>query len=157
MEFRALLYVPDKAPYNFMNDYYSHKASLKLYVRRVFISDDFEELIPRCVRLRACAAPVAAPAKGQLAAAPPAHGMPVTPACRAEAKILMPLLMRTSASCTVWLQVGDHCAPGSDLCLLSKANPRGLPALGPVLKVPLLRLNSNHLTVCVIDAGTCPS
>ena len=50
MEFRTLLYVPDKAPYNFMNDYYSHKASLKLYVRRVFISDDFEELIPRCAR-----------------------------------------------------------------------------------------------------------
>lgn len=40
-------YIPEKAPYNFMNDYYGNKASIKLYVRRVFISDDFEELIPR--------------------------------------------------------------------------------------------------------------
>ena len=68
MEFRALLYVPDKAPYNFMNDYYSHKASLKLYVRRVFISDDFEELIPRCGWLGkySRAVPAAALAKREL-------------------------------------------------------------------------------------------
>jgi HSP90 family molecular chaperone len=49
VEFRALLYIPAKAPYNFMNDYYGSRASLKLYVRRVFISDDFEELIPRSI------------------------------------------------------------------------------------------------------------
>jgi len=49
VEFRALLYVPDKAPPNFLGDYTSagNKAALKLYVRRVFISEDFEELIPR--------------------------------------------------------------------------------------------------------------
>ncbi|EIE27138.1 heat shock protein Hsp90 [Coccomyxa subellipsoidea C-169] len=47
VEFRALLYVPESAPPNFLADYYGHKPSLKLYVRRVFISDDFEELIPR--------------------------------------------------------------------------------------------------------------
>lgn len=47
VEFRTLLYVPEKAPPNFLNDYYGNKAQLKLYVRRVFISDDFEELIPR--------------------------------------------------------------------------------------------------------------
>lgn len=48
MEFRTLLYIPERAPPNFLNDYYGNKAQLKLYVRRVFISDDFEELIPRC-------------------------------------------------------------------------------------------------------------
>jgi hypothetical protein len=48
VEFRALLYVPERAPYNFLNDYYGSRVSLKLYVRRVFISDDFDELIPRC-------------------------------------------------------------------------------------------------------------
>lgn len=56
VEFRALLYVPERAPPNFLSDYYGHKPSLKLYVRRVFISDDFEELIPRyghhCVQCR---------------------------------------------------------------------------------------------------------
>lgn len=48
VEFRTLLYIPERAPPNFLNDYYGNKAQLKLYVRRVFISDDFEELIPRC-------------------------------------------------------------------------------------------------------------
>ena len=54
VEFRALLYVPERAPPNFLGDYTSlNKAALKLYVRRVFISDDFEELIPRCAGLPA--------------------------------------------------------------------------------------------------------
>ena len=48
VEFRALLYVPDRAPYRFMDEYYAAKAGVKLYVRRVFISDEFEDLIPRC-------------------------------------------------------------------------------------------------------------
>ena len=48
VEFRSILYIPGSAPPNFMENYYSNKAGLKLYVRRVFISDDFEELIPRC-------------------------------------------------------------------------------------------------------------
>ncbi len=47
VEFKAILYVPDKAPHDFLDNYYSKKPSLKLYVRRVFISDDFEDLIPR--------------------------------------------------------------------------------------------------------------
>ena len=48
VEFRAVLYVPSKSPPDFMDSYYQKKNSVKLYVRRVFISDDFEDLIPRC-------------------------------------------------------------------------------------------------------------
>ena len=47
VEFKALMFIPPTAPYDFMNNYYQNAASLKLYVRRVFISDDFEDLIPR--------------------------------------------------------------------------------------------------------------
>ena len=47
MEFKSILFIPGKAPPDFMNNYYQNKASLKLYVRRVFISDDFEELVPK--------------------------------------------------------------------------------------------------------------
>ncbi|DBB16812.1 TPA: hypothetical protein ACH3X3_015050 [Trebouxia sp. C0006] len=47
VEFKSILFIPGKAPYDFMNNYYQNKPSLKLYVRRVFISDDFEELIPK--------------------------------------------------------------------------------------------------------------
>jgi heat shock protein beta len=44
-EFTALLYCPEHLPYNFWDPSYK-AASLKLYVKRVFITDDFENLIP---------------------------------------------------------------------------------------------------------------
>jgi HSP90 family molecular chaperone len=48
VEFKAVLYVPETAPYDFYDKYYDKAGSgLKLYVRRVFISDDFTDLIPR--------------------------------------------------------------------------------------------------------------
>lgn len=48
VEFKAVLYIPETAPYDFYDKYYEKSpAGLKLYVRRVFISDDFTELIPR--------------------------------------------------------------------------------------------------------------
>lgn len=47
VEFRSVLYIPDKAPFGLYDNYWSKSASLKLYVRRVFISDEFEDLVPR--------------------------------------------------------------------------------------------------------------
>ncbi len=48
VEFRSILYVPNYAQYNFYDKYYENQVrGLKLYVRRVFISDDFTDLIPR--------------------------------------------------------------------------------------------------------------
>ena len=49
VEFRSILYIPKTAPPGFLDNYFNQKSALKLYVRRVFISDDFEELVPRRV------------------------------------------------------------------------------------------------------------
>ncbi|MEW5297802.1 MAG: hypothetical protein WDW36_000986 [Sanguina aurantia] len=48
VEFRSILYIPKNSPYEFYDKYYEKSQhGLKLYVRRVFISDDMTELIPR--------------------------------------------------------------------------------------------------------------
>eukprot|EP00268_Persea_americana_P025144 TRINITY_DN244_c0_g1_i12.p1 TRINITY_DN244_c0_g1~~TRINITY_DN244_c0_g1_i12.p1 ORF type:complete len:817 (+),score=200.54 TRINITY_DN244_c0_g1_i12:69-2519(+) len=47
VEFKAVLFVPPKAPQDLYESYYNSKSNLKLYVRRVFISDEFDELLPK--------------------------------------------------------------------------------------------------------------
>ena len=48
VEFKAVLFIPGTAPHDLMDNYYTRKNAVKLYVRRVFISDDFEDLMPKC-------------------------------------------------------------------------------------------------------------
>ena len=47
IEFRSILYVPGMAPFE-QQDMMAKSRAIKLYVRRVFISDEFDEsLLPR--------------------------------------------------------------------------------------------------------------
>jgi len=47
VEFKSILFIPKEAPYDLYNDYYKKQANLKLYVRRVMITDEFDELLPK--------------------------------------------------------------------------------------------------------------
>jgi heat shock protein beta len=47
VEFKSILFIPPTAPSDLYDNYHSRSADLKLYVRRVFISDEFEELVPK--------------------------------------------------------------------------------------------------------------
>jgi heat shock protein beta len=48
VDFTSLLYIPSVLPYELTKDMFSEQSrSMKLYVKRVFINDKFEELLPR--------------------------------------------------------------------------------------------------------------
>lgn len=48
LEYRSLLFIPEKAPFDFY--YQNYEGGLQLYVRRVMIMDNFKEILPRYLR-----------------------------------------------------------------------------------------------------------
>eukprot|EP00301_Raphidiophrys_heterophryoidea_P027998 c9934_g1_i1.p1 GENE.c9934_g1_i1~~c9934_g1_i1.p1 ORF type:complete len:809 (+),score=257.94 c9934_g1_i1:53-2479(+) len=46
VEFKSILYAPKKAPFDAYQDYNKKKGTVSLYVRRVLITDEFDELLP---------------------------------------------------------------------------------------------------------------
>jgi len=47
VNFKYLYYIPNKKPSDLLENYYSKSSSLKLYVRRVLVNEQFEEFLPR--------------------------------------------------------------------------------------------------------------
>merc|ERR1712099_150086 len=47
IEFKSILFPPKKAPFDMMDNYWTKKSEVKLFVRRVLVADKFEELLPR--------------------------------------------------------------------------------------------------------------
>jgi len=45
--FKSILFVPETAPSNIFNDYGTKTSHIKMFVRRVFITDDFTEMMPK--------------------------------------------------------------------------------------------------------------
>jgi heat shock protein beta len=45
--FRSILYVPKQAEWNLYDKFYEKSTSLKLYVRKVLISDEFDDFLPK--------------------------------------------------------------------------------------------------------------
>ena len=46
-QYKYLVYFPAKRPYDMFENYYGKNSALKLYVRRVLVNEQFEELMPR--------------------------------------------------------------------------------------------------------------
>merc|ERR1712056_122331 len=44
---KSILFLPKKAPFDMMDNYWTKKSEVKLYVRRVLVAEKFEELLPR--------------------------------------------------------------------------------------------------------------
>ncbi|VDN59038.1 unnamed protein product [Dracunculus medinensis] len=47
VSFRSILYIPKKGPHDMFQNYGKGTENIKLYVRRVFITDDFEDMMPK--------------------------------------------------------------------------------------------------------------
>merc|ERR1712032_337822 len=47
IEFKSILFLPKKAPFDMMDNYWSKKSEVKLFVRRALVAEKFEDLLPR--------------------------------------------------------------------------------------------------------------
>merc|ERR1712014_279111 len=47
IEFKSILFLPKKAPLDMMDNYWTKKSEVKLFVRRVLVAEKFDELLPR--------------------------------------------------------------------------------------------------------------
>merc|ERR1712190_467066 len=47
IEFKTILFLPKKAPFDMMDNYWQKKSEVKLFVRRVLVAEKFDELLPR--------------------------------------------------------------------------------------------------------------
>merc|ERR1712184_93642 len=47
IEFKSILFIPKKAPFDMMDNYWSKKSEVKLFGRRVLVAEKFDELLPR--------------------------------------------------------------------------------------------------------------
>jgi len=47
IEFRSILFLPKKAPHDMLDNYWTKKSEVKLYVRRVLVNDQIDDLLPR--------------------------------------------------------------------------------------------------------------
>merc|ERR1712014_100228 len=47
IEFKSILFLPKKAPMDMMDNYWTKKSEVKLFVRRVLVAEKFDELLPR--------------------------------------------------------------------------------------------------------------
>merc|ERR1712107_783756 len=47
IEFKSILFLPKNAPFDMMDNYWTKKSEVKLFVRRVLVADKFDELLPR--------------------------------------------------------------------------------------------------------------
>merc|ERR1712129_255757 len=49
IEFKSILFLPKKAPIDMMDNYWTKKSEVKLFVRRVLVAEKFDELLPRYI------------------------------------------------------------------------------------------------------------
>merc|ERR1712050_677818 len=47
IEFKSILFLPKKAPFDMMDNYWQKKSEVKLFVRRVLVAEKFDELLTR--------------------------------------------------------------------------------------------------------------